>query len=96
MNIAQKTGSDPVIEPNPVRSGVCTYPTGTYVRTIVILNDVHMLRGWTGGAGIRGMGVKEAGNGGRGGRGREILGRALYQNLLYFTDFTLFLCTSMQ
>ena len=26
MTIAQKTGSDPVIEPDPVRSGVCTYP----------------------------------------------------------------------
>ena len=26
MTIAQKTGSDPVIEPDPVQSGVCTYP----------------------------------------------------------------------
>ena len=30
MTIAQKTGSDPVIEPDPVRSGVCTYPTSCY------------------------------------------------------------------
>ena len=57
----------------------------------------------TGIRGGRGTGVKGAGDGGRGGgewgRGggvREILGRGLYQNLLYFTDFTLFLCTSMQ
>ena len=48
------------------------------------------------------MGIKGAGDGGkgggnmgRGGGGREILGAGLYQNLLYFTDFTLFLCTSM-
>ena len=27
---------------------------------------------------------------GTGGRGREILGRGLYQNLLYFTDFMYF------
>ena len=27
---------------------------------------------------------------------RKFWGRVLYQNLLYFTDFTLFLCTSMQ
>ena len=26
MIIAQKTGSDPVIEPDPVRSGVCMCP----------------------------------------------------------------------
>ena len=26
----------------------------------------------------------------------EFLGRGFYQNVLYFTDFTLFLCTSMQ
>ena len=55
----------------------------------------HYIIGWTGGGGGRGMGVKGAGNGGRGGGGREILGRGLYQNL-YFTDFTLILCTSMQ
>ena len=42
------------------------------------------------------MGEEGAGKGGRGGGGREILGQRLYQNLLYFTDFTLFLCTSMQ
>ena len=30
MNIAQKIGSDPVIEPDPVRSGVCTYPWKFY------------------------------------------------------------------
>ena len=68
------------------------------------------LRGWTGARGwgeagirgkggrdgVKGMGEEGAGNGGRGGAEREILGRGLYQNLLYFTDFTLFLCTSMQ
>ena len=36
-------------------------------------------------------GGERAGDGGRGGGGREILGTGLYQNLLYFTDFTLFL-----
>ena len=40
------------------------------------------------------------GTGGEGrGRGAGVgnfLGRGLYQNLLYFTDFTLFLCTSMR
>ena len=56
--------------------------------------------------GGRGTGVKGAGNGGKGGgewgeRGRgtgeegagvgKFWGRGLYQNLLYFTDFTLFL-----
>ena len=35
--------------------------------------------------------------GGGGGAGVwNFLERVLYQNLLYFTDFTLFLCTSMQ
>ena len=48
------------------------------------------------GDGGKGMGEEGAGNRGRGGGGREILGRGLYQNLLYFTDFTLILCTSMQ
>ena len=36
---------------------------------------------------------------GTGGEGTEVgkfLGRGLYQNLLYFTDFTLFSCTSVQ
>ena len=53
------------------------------------------------GAGIRGDGGKGgggegAGDGGRGGRVGKFLGRGLYQNVLYFTGFTLFLCTSMQ
>ena len=64
--------------------------------------------GGAGDTGIRGAGtgVKGAGDGGRGKRGRgtgeegagvgKFWGRGLYQNLLYFTDFTLFLCTSMQ
>ena len=67
-------------------------------------------RGWTGGgdkgAGIRDKGAgdrdKGAGDGikgrggGRGDGGTEIWGWVLYQNLLYFIDFTPFLCTSMQ
>ena len=58
------------------------------------------------GDGGKGGGGRGCGGGGRGKRGREMgedgagvrkfLGRGLYQNLLYFTDFTLFLCTSMQ
>ena len=62
--------------------------------------------GQGGGAGIRGhrAGVKGAGDGGRGagdgengaGVGRFLVERGLYKNLLYFTDFTLVLCTSMQ
>ena len=48
-----------------------------------------------------GDGDKGGGDGGRGGgeRGeegagvRKFWGRVLYENLLYFTDFTLFLCT---
>ena len=59
----------------------------------------------------RGTGIKGAGNGDKGGRGRgkrgrgageegagvrKFWGRVLYENLLYFTDFSLFLCTSMQ
>ena len=55
-----------------------------------------------------GDGVKGAGDGGKGGGGRgkrgwgtgeegagvgNFWGRGLYQNLLYFTDFILFLCT---
>ena len=60
------------------------------------------MRGWTGGGdtGIRGPGDGGKGGGGRG-RGKrggvgKFLGRGLYQNLLYFTDFTLYLCTSVQ
>ena len=62
-----------------------------------------MDRGW--GAGIRGGGGggggkwdggEGAGNGRRGGWIGKFWGRGFYQNLLYFTDFTLFLCTSMQ
>ena len=59
-----------------------------------------------GDTGIRGTGVKGAGDGdkgdvgkgdgGRGGGVGKFLGWGFYQNLLYFTDFTLFLCTSMQ
>ena len=61
------------------------------------------LRGWTGGGGdtgIRGAGDGDKGGGGRGKRGRgageegagvrKFWGRVLYENLLYFTDFTLF------
>ena len=43
-----------------------------------------------------GDGERGAGDGERGGGVGTFLGRELYQNLLYFTDFTLFLCTSMQ
>ena len=51
------------------------------------------------GGGDTGTGVKGAGNGDKGGRGTggrgagvgKFWGRGLYQNLLYFTDFTLFL-----
>ena len=50
------------------------------------------------GTGVKGAGGGEewAGDGGSGGGGRELFGAGLYQNLLYFTDFTLFLCTSTQ
>ena len=34
--------------------------------------------------------------GGEGAGVGNFLGRGLYQNLLYFTDFALFLCTSMR
>ena len=59
-------------------------------------------RGWTGG---RDTGIRGAGDGGKGGWGRgkigrgtgeegagvgKFWGRGLYQNLLFFTDFTLF------
>ena len=45
-----------------------------------------------GGAGVKGAGDGERLDGERGKRGR-----GLYQNLLFFTDFTLFfLCTSVQ
>ena len=59
------------------------------------------VRGWTGGWGRgRGKGVGDGGRGGGGrwkrGDGREVLGAGLYKILLYFTDFTLYLCTSMQ
>ena len=40
----------------------------------------------------RGGGVKGTGGEGVG----NFLGPGLYQNLLYFTDFTLFLCTSIR
>ena len=36
------------------------------------------------------------GDGERGAGVGKYLGRGLYQNVLYFTEFTLFLCTSMQ
>ena len=51
------------------------------------------------GDGVKGVGEKGAGDGERGGGGRKILGAgviSIYQNLLYLTDFTLFLWTSMQ
>ena len=58
------------------------------------------------GTGVKGAGDGDKGGGGRGKRGRgtgeegawvgKFWGRGLYQNLLYFTDFTLFLCTAMQ
>ena len=68
----------------------------------VVVRCLDTLRGWTGGGG----GDKGAGNGSKGGVGRgrggggrgervgKFWGRGLYQNLLYFTDSTLFLCTS--
>ena len=46
------------------------------------------------GDGVKGVGEKGAGDGERGGGGRKILGAgviSIYQNLLYLTDFTLFL-----
>ena len=52
--------------------------------------------GDTGIRGGRGTGVKGAGTGGEGTGVGNFWGRGLYQNLLYFTDFTLFLCTSMR
>ena len=66
------------------------------------------LRGWTwaGDTGIRGAGnvgkgagdgvERERGTGKEGAGVGNFLGRKLYQNLLYFTSFTLFLYTSMQ
>ena len=61
------------------------------------------MTGWTSGVGIRGSGVKGTGNRGKGvaglgkrGRVGRFWRRGLYQNLLYFTDFTLFSCTSVQ
>ena len=41
------------------------------------------------------MGEEGQGMGGEGVVVGNFLGRELYQNLLCFTDFTLFLCTSM-
>ena len=53
-----------------------------------------------GGDGIKGAGIGDKGGGrraggerGKRGWGTEILGWVFYENLLYFTDFTLFLCT---
>ena len=51
--------------------------------------------------GIKGAGIGDKGGGGWGKRGRgkrgagvwKSWGRVLYENLMYFTDFTLFLCT---
>ena len=59
---------------------------------------------WGAGTGVKGAGDggegagdgERGGDGGRGGGVGKFFGRGLYQNLLYFTDFTLFLCTSMQ
>ena len=48
------------------------------------------------GDGVKGAGGGEEWAGDGGGGGRELFGAGLYQNLLYFTDFTLFLCTSTQ
>ena len=55
---------------------------------------------------VKGAGNEDKGGGGRGKRGRgtgeegvgvrKFWGRVLYQNLLYFTDFTQFVCTSVQ
>ena len=36
-------------------------------------------------------GEEGAGNGGRGGGGREILGRGLYQNLLFYRFYSIFM-----
>ena len=51
-----------------------------------------------GDTGIRGAGDRGKGDGtGEEGAGvGKFWGWELYQNLLYFTDFTLFLCTAMQ
>ena len=64
------------------------------------------IRGAGAGDGGKGGGGRGRRGVGRGKRGREtgeegagvgkFLGWGLYQNLLYFTGFTLFLCTSMQ
>ena len=46
--------------------------------------------------GIKGAWKERTGDGEEGAGVRKFWGWVLYQNLLYFTDFTLFLCTSMQ
>ena len=42
------------------------------------------------------MGIKGAGDGEEGAGKGNFWGEGLYQNLLYFTDFTLVLCTLVQ
>ena len=44
----------------------------------------------------RGMGEERAGDGGRGGRGREILGAGVIPKFVVFYRFYSILCTSMQ
>ena len=56
------------------------------------LNNERVDRGG-GGTGIRGAGDGGKGDGGEGAGVGKFWGRGLYQNLLYFTDFILFLCT---
>ena len=52
MTIAQKTGSDPVIEPDPVRSDVCTYPLMTpYIRLFPSIGTEQNPSGGGGGGG---------------------------------------------
>ena len=63
------------------------------------LNFILGYSKWEGGQGRREYGDKGDGereDGGRGAGVGKFWGRGLYQNLLYFTDFTLFLCTAMQ
>ena len=46
MTIAQKTGSDPVIEPDPVRSGVCTYPSQVIRAKVTNLTTQIRIENW--------------------------------------------------
>ena len=64
------------------------------IERLTVLTLTHCSR--EAGTGIKGAGEEGVGDGERGGGVWKFWGRVLYQNLLHFTDFSLFLCTSMQ